>query len=277
MLGFCPWKVFMNRRPRAVIHHSLLPVLLLLLTSIAIGAEKTPEVSLTFDATLLVENDVEVKTRLTGIIEQIYVERGSSVKKGSPLARLENQDLSLEVKQAEVSLLQSKAEYERAKSLNAEKLLSDSEFDLKKLAYDKASSLHELAKVNFEKSIIKAPFAGVVTERNLKLGQRVVEDDNVTLFRITAMEPLLARIFVPEEQLKQIAKGQKADFVPTFGSPHHFPGKIKWISSVIDPASGTTSVLIELLPPRQHGIIKPGTSGKVIIFTTSIASQKPTP
>lgn len=267
----------MSRVPTRIIHNVLFPCFFLA-TCIAFCAEKSqPEGSLSFDATLQVENDVEVKTRLTGIIEQIYVERGSSVRKGAPLARLDNEDLALESKKAEVSMRQAEAEYERAKSLKEQKLLSDSEFDQKKLAYDKALSEFELAKVNYEKSIIKAPFAGVVTERNLKLGQRVVEDDNVALFRITAMEPLLARIFVPEEQLKQIAKGQQADFVPTFGSSQHFRGKIKWISSIIDPASGTVSVLIEVLPSQQRGLIKPGTSGKVIIFTSNIAKQKPTP
>jgi RND family efflux transporter MFP subunit len=230
--------------------------------------------SLTFDATLLVENDVEVKTRLTGIIEEIYVERGSTVKKGAPLARLDNKDLALEVEKAEVSVRQSKAEFERAKSLKEQKLLSDSEFDQKKMANDKADSEYELAKVNFEKSIIKAPFAGVVTERNLKLGQRVVEDDNVALFRITAMEPLLARIFVPEEQLHQIEKGQRADFVPAYESSRHFAGRIKWINSIIDPASGTAAVLIELFPSPERGVIKPGTSGKVTLLTGGIAKQK---
>jgi membrane fusion protein (multidrug efflux system) len=265
----------MNSRSAFLLQLLLSSVLILSVSIILRAEEDQPGTSLAFDATLVVENDVDIKTRLTGIIQEIYVERGSSVKKGAPLARLENADLALEVQKAEVSMKQAQAEYSRAKSLYDEKLLSDSDFEQRKLSFEKGTSEYELAKVNYEKSIIKAPFAGVVTERNVKIGQRVVEDDNVTLFRITAMEPLLARIFVPEEQLKQIEKGQSVDFVPAYAATRHFPGRVKWISSIIDPGSGTASVLIELLPVQQRGVIKPGTSGKVTFRTSTIAKQKP--
>jgi len=238
-------------------------------TKAAKPAPDPPEKTQSFDTVLIVENDVEIKTRLTGIVEEILVERGSWVNKGDPLARLQNDDLALEVQKAKVRMQEQQAQYDRAKSLFDQKLLSASEYDEKRLAFEQASAEHDLAKVDFEKSIIKAPFRGVVVERFVKPGQRVVEDDNVALFRITAMEPLLARLFIPEEKMIGIATGQKVEFIPTFDSTKRYAARIKWISAAIDPASGTVSIIVELLPGEGRGMLKPGTSGKIVLRTGS--------
>jgi membrane fusion protein (multidrug efflux system) len=229
---------------------------------------KTPSQSgssLTFDTVLIVENDVEIKTRLTGIIEEILVDRGSKVNKGDALARLQNDDLALEVQKAKVSMEEQESQYQRAKSLFDQKLLSASEYDVKRLAYEQAVAEYNLSKVNFEKSIIKAPFRGVIVDRFVKPGQRVVEDDDIALFRITALEPLLARLFIPEEQMSGITAGQKVEFVPTFDPARRYAARVKWVSAAIDPASGTVSVIVELLPGEGRGVLKPGTSGKIVL------------
>ncbi|HSE43114.1 MAG TPA: efflux RND transporter periplasmic adaptor subunit, partial [Acidobacteriota bacterium] len=140
--------------------------------------------SLQFDTSLFVENDVEIKTRLTGIIEEIYVDRGQVVKKGTPLARLQNEDLRLEMEKARVTMEESEAAFQRAKSLHDQQLLSSQEYDQKRLEFDRAKMESQIAKVNFERSIIAAPFSGIVVERYVRLGQRVVEDEDVPLFRI---------------------------------------------------------------------------------------------
>ncbi len=240
----------------------------IVLLTFTIAVAQQPS-TIAFDAALLVENDVEIKTRLTGIIDKIYAERGAWVKKGEPLAELDNQDLKLEVKKAQVYLQELEAEYERAKSLHEQKLLSDSEYDAKRLSYQRVEAELEIAKVNLGKSIIRAPFGGVVGERYVKLGQRVVEDENVPLFRITAMEPLLARIFVPEEKLGTFATGARSEFVPSTQPNQRYPARVKWISSTIDPASGTAPALVELNAGQGKGVLRPGTSGKVIIWLTA--------
>src|SRR5262245_47847222 len=91
--------------------------------------------SLVFDTTLFVEHDVEIKTRLTGIIEEILVDRGKTVTKGTPLAQLQNEDLKLEMEKAKATMQESEAAFKRAKSLYDQQLLSAAEYDEKRLAY----------------------------------------------------------------------------------------------------------------------------------------------
>lgn len=222
--------------------------------------------SLVFDTTLFVENDVEIKTRLTGIIEEIFVDRGKTVTKGTPLARLQNEDLKLEMEKSKAIMLESEAAFTRAKSLYDQQMLSAAEYDERRLAYDRAKTENEIARVNYEKSIIVAPFSGVIVERFARLGQRVVEDDNVPLFRLTALSPLLARIYVQEEQLGKLSSGKKGEFIPNTSTSKKYPARIKWISSVIDAGSGMAQVILEILGSTE-GQLKPGTSGKVTIPT----------
>ncbi|PWT91421.1 MAG: hypothetical protein C5B54_05310 [Acidobacteria bacterium] len=252
-------------------------VIIFLIASFKLYAESQNDRPLQFRAALIVENDVEVKSRLTGVIEKIFVQRGSHVNIGYPLAQLKNDDLALEVEKALATKKETEAEFQRAKSLQDQQLLSQSDFDSKKLAYEKASADVDLAKVNYEKSIIKAPFSGVVVERYAKIGQRVVEDDNISLFRITAMEPLLARLFVPEEQLNGVSLGGKAEFVANLDTTRRFSAKVKWISDVIDAASGTAAVLVEIAPGQGKGFLKPGLSGLVYLWPTSPLAAKTSP
>lgn len=251
-------------RRRQLVQPFLLCTALFLFSSPYLKGSDTGS-ALAFDTSLFVENDVEIKSRLTGIIEEILVDRGAEVQKGTPLARLENKDLKLEVDRAKAVMLEAEVAYQRAKSLYDQQLVSASEYDQKRLAYDRAKAESELSEVNYQKSIIVAPFAGVVVERYLHLGQRVLEDDNASLFRVTAMAPLLARIYVPEEQLGRLSVGRKAEFVPTLSAAQKVPARIKWISSVIDPASGLAPVILEIRDGPGRPLLKPGTSGKVII------------
>src|SRR5215471_13906468 len=99
----------------------------LCLVSVLFLSQIVSAADLTFQTTLLVENDVEIKSRLTGIVEQLFVERGSYVKKGDQLAKLKDDDLALQVQVADVNKRQMEAEYNRAKSLSTEKLISDSD------------------------------------------------------------------------------------------------------------------------------------------------------
>ena len=228
------------------------------------GNSDSPK-ALVFDTSLFVENDVEIKSRLTGILEQIFVDRGTEVQKGTPLARLENRDLKLEIDRTKALMQEAEVAFNRAKSLYDQQLLSASEYDQKRLAYDRARAENELSQVNYDKSIIVAPFAGVVVERTAHLGQRVVEDDNVTLFRITAMAPLLARIYVPEEQINLLSVGKTASFQSSLSGAQKAAARIKWISSVIDAASGMASVILEIRDGPGRQSLKPGASGKVTI------------
>src|SRR6202008_1479729 len=90
-------------------------------------------------------------------------------------------------------------------------------------SYEKAKTLRDYA-------VIRAPFAGVVTEKFARVGQKVIEDQNIPLFRITAQEPLLARIYVPEKELLDIHRGAPVEVVPVNFPEARTTGSVQFIN-----------------------------------------------
>ena len=128
------------------------------------------------------------------------------------------------------------------------------------LEAERAEAKWKRARVELEKTHIRAAFDGVVSERYVRLGQRVTEDDTTPLFRITALEPLLARFYLPEVRLGQIHIGQSVIIRTGTGSLREYEGQVQWISPVVDPASGTFQALAEVMRPEGDSYLRPGLS-----------------
>jgi hypothetical protein len=101
----------------------------------------------------------------------------------------------------------------------------------------------------------------------------VKEDDRLTLYQVTALEPLLARIYVPEWALFGLKQGQPSRVIPQEG-PHAggqeagrggIAARIRWINDVVDAASATAEVLVEVLPGAAASDLRPGMSVRVAL------------
>ena len=149
--------------------------------------------------------------RITGIVAEILVDRGSVVVKDQPLARLDARELDAEVVQAQEDMELRRLVFERAKSLSANKVLSAADLDEKKARYQVAAAQLERVRTMRDYTIIRAPFAGAVTEKYARVGQKVIEDRSEPLFKITAFEPLLARVYLPEEELLTVKRGDPVE------------------------------------------------------------------
>jgi membrane fusion protein (multidrug efflux system) len=110
---------------------------------------------------------------------------------------------------------------------------------------------------------VRAPFDGVVTVRNIELGQRV--NVNQSLFVVADFNPLRAKIYVPEKSIGRIYEKQKAKIAIEAEPGLEFTGIVKMISPVVDPSSGTSKVTLNI---EDHmGKLKPGMFATVFITT----------
>ena len=110
---------------------------------------------------------------------------------------------------------------------------------------------------------VRAPFDGVVTVRNVELGQRV--NANQSLFIIADFNPLRAKIYVPEKDIRQLFEGQAAIITVEAEPGVEFTGTVKMVSPVVDPESGTSKVTIDI--NDHQGKLKPGMFASVFITT----------
>jgi multidrug efflux pump subunit AcrA (membrane-fusion protein) len=102
-----------------------------------------------------------------------------------------------------------------------------------------------------------------VTEKYARVGQKVIDVQNIPLFKITAFEPLLARIYVPEKDLMTIRRGVAVDVVPVTFPQARTKGTVEFISPTVDPASGTFQVIIRVRRDPARSILRPGLAVQV--------------
>ncbi|HEX5855094.1 MAG TPA: efflux RND transporter periplasmic adaptor subunit, partial [Thermoanaerobaculia bacterium] len=167
-----------------------------------------------YSSNLMVDQDVTVSSQITGVIDIIHVDRGSAVTKGQPLATLHLGEFDADVRQTKESMDLAKAQLERARALSASSVMSKADLDTSRAQYAVAVANWEKAKAVREYAVIRAPFVGVVAEKFARVGQKVTEVGTLPLFRIVATEPLLARIYVKEQDLLKIHRGDKVEIVP---------------------------------------------------------------
>ena len=203
------------------------------------------------------ERLVDVVSRTQGLVETILVEEGDRVEEGQPLAQLDTDALELTLKEREVNMNSLESNYNRSQELLERELLSSQEFEQTKFQYEAAQTQYESAKLQLEYATIRSPFAGIVTERLIEVGNLVNANDVV--FRTADLDPLLARIYVPEKDIAQVRPGQSVR-INVEGSDRTHTGRVARISPIVDPQSGTVKVTVEIRDRR--GTLRPG------MFTT---------
>ena len=188
-------------------------------------------------STIASDADAPVLARVAGEVVELLAEEGDLVTQGQPLARLDGERLRLEMLASRAELEQSRKELARYGDLAERGLVSTAMFE--GLKYDAAAleATYELKKLNYEYSTIRAPISGIVSTRDIKLGQNIAA--NATAFRVTDNSKLVAYLQIPQGELVKFAAGHSAsvevDSAPGVG----FPATIARISPTIDTRNGT--------------------------------------
>jgi RND family efflux transporter MFP subunit len=233
----------------------------LLGASFAVGAG--PVETEAYSSHLMVDQEVTVSARITGVIEKINVDRGSVVKRGQSLAQLELQEFEQGVREAKEDLELRKIELARAQALSTGNIMSKAELDEKRARHAVALAAWEKARAIRDYAFIRAPFPGIVTEKYARVGQKVIDNQNVPLFKITAFEPLLARVYLPEQRLMSVRRGDRVEVVPDNFPKARTTGVVQYISPTVDAASGTFQVIVQVLRAPTRSILRPGLAVKV--------------
>lgn len=205
--------------------------------------------------------EADVIAKVDGEVRELLVEEGDLVKKGQILALLDGDRLRLELSESEARLRKLQRDFDRNKELQDKGLVSEGDFERIQYDLEALQASYNLAKLELDYTQIRAPIDGVISERYLKLGNTIKNGDRV--FRVTSFDPLVAYMFVPEREFRQIAAEQ-----PVFIEIDALPGPavvatVTRISPIVDPTTGTFKITIEI--PGQEQRIKPGMFGRVSI------------
>ncbi|NJL28656.1 MAG: efflux RND transporter periplasmic adaptor subunit [Thermoanaerobaculia bacterium] len=205
-------------------------------------------------ANLVADNEVRVIAEWEGRLEKLGVDEGDRVAAGQVLARLAQTDGEIALSKAKVRAENARFKHDRAQKLSEQKLLSPEEFEKVSLEYQIAQQELAEAEWNLEKTAIRAPFAGIVTQRLAQPGQHIRPGDE--LFVVTDFDPLIARIYLPEKDVLALEEGRKVRVALKADEAIAVDGRIRQISPVVDTATGTVKVTVEAInPPAQ---VRPG-------------------
>jgi membrane fusion protein (multidrug efflux system) len=205
--------------------------------------------------------EAQVVAKVGGEVRQIYVEEGDSVQAGQMLARLDGDRLRLELAQTDANLKKLERDYKRTLDLSERGLLSKSSAENLKYDLDALRAGYDRAKLELGYTEIRAPIAGVVSARNIKVGNTIMPNDPT--FTVTDLDPLIAYVHVPEKEFRKIAAGQAAEVVVDALGGERFVGNIERISPTVDPQTGTFRARVEVADQSRR--LKPGMFARVNI------------
>ena len=221
--------------------------------SIASADTATVEVPLSLPSQLYVERDAAIYARSTGVVEAIMADLGSRVSAGQFLARMESADQRIALAQAEEKFANTKQTVGRQRALKAAGIVTVADSERVEFEHREAALRLRQAERDLELTRIVAPFAGVVTGRRARLHSLVSAGD--TLFRLTALGPVLAAVHVPEATADGLNIGTVAVVVGHGGATAQ--ARIIRASPMMDAASGTREIVLQLA--AGHRLI-PGSS-----------------
>ena len=208
------------------------------------------------------KQNVLVYPEMAGQLYKIYVKEGQYVKKGQILARIDDGGLSSQLAQIEAQAALASTTFERQKRLWEQKIGSEIQFLQAKTTYESQKSAVSQLKRQLSKSVITAPFSGVIDDVIKDQGTVVAPGPGSEVFRIVNLQNMYIETSVPEGYITSIKKGKsvKVEF-PVLGQT--IDSEIRQAGNFINPANRTFKV--EIAVNNKDKSIKPNLTAKLKI------------
>ena len=241
-----------------------------------------------YDCLIEARQQVEIRSPVDAVIESVKVQRGDLIKKGQVIATLESgpERAALElaksraVMQGELKTAEARVDLAEKKMVRAEELYkqnfvsvnardeAQAEFRVATEQLRQAKENQKLAELEVIRSSeilamrsIKSPFTGVVVNVLQKPGEFSSTNLKDPIFKLAELDPLNVEVILPVALYGRIKLGAKATVLPEQPVGGHYPAIVKVVDRVIDAASGTFGVRLELPNRRQE--VPPGARCKV--------------
>jgi len=239
--------------------------------------------SVTATGTLEAITTVEVGTQVSGVIEKLYVDFNSQVKKGQLLAQLDKTPLQAQVDQsqaqvdnAQAELTYQKSTYERTKALYEKQLIAQSDYDLALYNYNKAlaslknaKSVHDKNKINLSYASIYSPIDGIILDRAVDEGQTVAASFNTpTLFTIANdLTQMRVEANVDEVDIGQVIVGQRVEFTVDAYPDRKFDGAVTEVRLQPVVTNNVVTYTVVVNAPNPDKKLMPGMTASITAFT----------
>ena len=219
-----------------------------------------------FNHYLELQGSVETKQNIVlhpempGTLTRVFVKEGDRVTKGQTLARIDDGGLSQQLAQAEVQTELAKTTFERQKRLWEQKIGSEIQYLQAKASYEAQQNVVAQLKSQLSKTIVSAPFSGVIDDVISEQGSVVTNMDEIV--RIVNLDNMYIETEVPEKYIPNITKGKDVEvFFPVLNKT--VKTEVRQVGNYINP--NNRSFTVEFGVPSKDGAIKPNLTARVKI------------
>ena len=203
--------------------------------------------------------EADVVAKVAGEIRELLTEEGQAVNEGDILAKLDGDRLALELSESRARLQKLQKDFQRNVNLKEKNLISEGDFDKLKYELEALQASYNLAKLELDYTMIRAPITGVISRRFVRLGNTV--EIGEPLFRVTSLDPLVAYLYVPEREYRRIQAGKPVGIQIDALGEETIVASVTRMSPVVDPETGTFKLTIEISDESRR--IKPGMFARI--------------
>jgi membrane fusion protein (multidrug efflux system) len=229
------------------------------------GIIMTPNfIEYTIEATgnLIPYEQVQVRSERAGKLISLSFEESSFVPAGKVLAVIDDAELKAQKNRLEVNLDLAKKEVARGLELLAIQGISEEEVDRLRNRVEDLDAEIKILEIQIEKSVIKAPFSGLIGLRQISQGAYITPNDIIAELR--QINPIKLEFDVPEKFLNQVKVGQVLNF-STVGQNENYQATVYAIATEIAP--GTRTFKVRARANNGNNELKPGQFAKVTLVT----------
>jgi membrane fusion protein, multidrug efflux system len=232
-------------------------------------------VTLDLPGQLQAYTDAPIFAQTSGYLKAWHFDIGAKVKANDILAEIDTPEVDQELAQAKAQLqvaqsaLQlSQVTYQRNQDLFKRRVIAPQDLDTSADTYYENQATAAADEANIDRldaleafKLVRAPFDGIVTARDIDIGAYVAAGSGTQLFRVARTSPLRIYVNVPQESAQLVNIGAEGDLTVPEYPGRTFPAHVTNAAGAVDPIS--RSLLTELQIPNETGELLPGAYAQV--------------
>lgn len=216
--------------------------------------------TLSLSGSIEANEQIEVRSEVSGIAEKIFFTEGAKVSKGQVLVKINDVELRAQAGQAKTRQTLASENERRARLLLQKEAISQEEYDIASADYKTAQAQTQLINAQIAKTSIKAPFSGTIGLRNISPGTYVTPTTLIT--NLVNSNQIKITFSIPEKYANQMKVNATVTFTVS-GSNETYQAKIYALEPSVEIA--TRTLRVRAIADNKHGKLIPGTFASVIM------------
>ena len=197
---------------------------------------------------------IDLRPEVDGRIVEFLVREGQEVEQGTPLFKVDDAQLKAQVAQLEAQRDLALQALARAKELAQQNASSAADLEKAEAEARSAQAQYDLQRIRLDRTTVRAPFAGVVGQRYVSVGDYVTS--STKLASLHTVNPQRAAFQVPERFARDLKPGQQVSFRVAAIAGRDFTGQVDFVDPVVQLPGRT--ILVKARVPNPARLLQPG-------------------